>query len=131
MGVAPELRVDFRKQSTRRSSSKIISIGAPAFWLRVGLLILSHALEVGTFLVWNGNPWGAPEVHPMGVAPDLQMDFLRIIHSKVFLLLVKIGVKLFALCFGGQHYVINILLQRSASILSLAAEFATHPYLAR
>jgi hypothetical protein len=131
MGVAPELRVDFRKQSTRRSSSKIISIGAPAFWLRVGLLILSHALEVGTFLVWNGNPWGAPEVHPMGVAPDLQMDFLRIIHSKVFLLLVKIDMKLFALCFGGQHYVINILLQRSASILSLAAEFATHPYLAR
>jgi hypothetical protein len=131
MGVAPELRVDFRKQSTRRSSSKIISIGAPAFWLRVGLLILSHALEVGTFLVWNGNPWGAPEVHPMGVAPDLQMDFLRIIHSKVFLLLVKIDMKLFALCFGGQHYVINILLQRSASILSLAAEFAIHPYLAR
>jgi hypothetical protein len=131
MGVAPELRVDFRKQFTRRSSSKIISIGAPAFWLRVGLLILSHALEVGTFLVWNGNPWGAPEVHPMGVAPDLQMDFLRIIHSKVFLLLVKIDMKLFALCFGGQHYVINILLQRSASILSLAAEFAIHPYLAR
>ena len=75
MGVAPELRVDFRKQSTRRSSSKIISIGAPAFWLRAGLLILSHALEVGTILAWNDNPWGAPEVHPMGVAPDLQMDF--------------------------------------------------------
>ena len=67
----------------------------------------------------------------MGVAPDLQMDFLRIIHSKVFLLLVKIGMKLFALRFGGQHYVINILLQRSAYILSLAAEFVIHPYLAR
>ena len=67
----------------------------------------------------------------MGVAPDLQMDFLRIIHSKVFLLLVKIGMKLFALCFGGQHYVINIMLQRSACILSFAAEFAIHPYLAR
>ena len=67
----------------------------------------------------------------MGVAPDLQMDFLRIIHSKVFLLLVKTGTKLFALCFGGQHYVINIMLQRSACILSLAAEFAIHPYLAR
>jgi hypothetical protein len=50
----------------------------------------------------------------MGVAPDLQMDFLRIIHSKVFLSFVKIGMKLFALCFGGQHYVISILLQRSA-----------------
>jgi hypothetical protein len=131
MGVAPELRVDFRKQSTRRSSSKIISIGAPAFWLRFGLLILSHVLEVGTFLVWNGNPWGAPKVHPMGVAPDLQMDFLRIIRSKVFLLLVKVGMKLFALCFGSQHYVIRILLPRSAYILSLAAEFAIHPYLAR
>jgi hypothetical protein len=99
--------------------------------LRVGLLILSFALEVGTISTWNDNPWGAPEVHPMGVAPDLQMDFLRIIHSKVFLSLVKIGMRLFALCFGGQHYVINILLQRSAYILSLVAEFAIHPYLAR
>jgi hypothetical protein len=43
----------------------------------------------------------------------------------------KIGMKLFALCFGGQHYVIKILLQRSAYILSLAAEFAIRPYLAR
>jgi hypothetical protein len=94
-------------------------------------LILPHALKVGTISVWNDNPWGAPEVHPMGVAPDLQMDFLRIIHLKVFLLFVKIGMKLFALCFGGQHYVIDILLQRSAFILSLAAEFAIHPYLAR
>jgi hypothetical protein len=40
-------------------------------------LILPHALEVGTILVWNDNPWGAPEVHPMGVAPDLQMDFFK------------------------------------------------------
>ena len=46
-------------------------------------------------------------------------------------MLEKIGMKLFALCFGGQHYVIKILLQRSAYILSLAAEFAIHPYLAR
>jgi hypothetical protein len=67
----------------------------------------------------------------MGVAPDLQMDFLRIIRSKVFLLLVKIGMKLFALCFGGQHYVIKILLSWSAYILSLAVEFAIRPYLAR
>jgi hypothetical protein len=67
----------------------------------------------------------------MGVASDLQMDFLRIIHSKVFLLLVKIGMKLFVLCFGGQHYVIKILLQRSAYILSLAAESAIRPYLVR
>jgi hypothetical protein len=44
---------------------------------------------------------------------------------------VEIGTKLFASCFGGQHYVINILLQRSTYILSLAAEFAVHPYLAR
>jgi hypothetical protein len=67
----------------------------------------------------------------MGVAPDLRKDFLRIIRSKVFLLLVKVGMKLFALCFGGQHYVIRIMLPRSAYILSLAAEFAIHPYLAR
>ena len=67
----------------------------------------------------------------MGVAPDLPMDFLRIIHSKVFLSLVKIGMRLFALCFGDQHYVINILLHRSAYILSLVVEFAIHPYLAR
>jgi hypothetical protein len=92
---------------------------------------MSHALEIGIISVWNDNPWGAPKVHPMGVASDLQMDFLRIIRSKVFLLLVEIGMKLFALCFGGQHYVINIWLQRSAYILSLAAEFAIHLYLAR
>jgi hypothetical protein len=67
----------------------------------------------------------------MGVAPDLQMDFLRIIHSKVFLSFVKIGMKLFPLRFGGQHYVISILPLRSAYFLSLVAELAIHPYLAR
>ena len=90
-----------------------------------------YALEVDVISVYNDTPWGAPEVHPMGVAPDFQMDFLRIIHSKVFLLLEKIGMKLFALCFGSQHYVIKTLLQRSAYILSLAAEFVIRPYLAR
>jgi hypothetical protein len=35
------------------------------------------------------------------------------------------------LCFRGQHYVINIMLQRSACILSFAAEFVIRPYLAR
>jgi hypothetical protein len=34
------------------------------------------------------------------------------------------------LCFRGQHYVINIMLQRSC-ILSFAAEFVIRPYLAR
>jgi hypothetical protein len=102
--------------------------------LRVGLLILSFTLEVDTISTGKNNPWGAPEVHPMGVAPDLQMDFFlkkRIIHSKVFFSFVKIGMKLFPLHFGGQHYVINILPLRSAYILSLVAEFAIHPYLAR
>jgi hypothetical protein len=44
---------------------------------------------------------------------------------------VKVGMMPSALCFGGQHYVINIMLQRSACILSFAAEFTIHPYLAR
>jgi hypothetical protein len=35
------------------------------------------------------------------------------------------------LCFRGQHYVINIMLQRLACILSFAAEFVIRPYLAR
>jgi hypothetical protein len=35
------------------------------------------------------------------------------------------------LCFRGQHYVINIMLQRSACILSFAAEFTIHSCLAR
>jgi hypothetical protein len=35
------------------------------------------------------------------------------------------------LCFRGQHYVINIMLQRSACILSFAVEFVIRPYLAR
>jgi hypothetical protein len=78
---------------------------------------------------------------PNGCSPRPSNGFLWIIHSKVFLLclfaenysllFVEIGIKLFALCFGGQHYVINILLQRSAYVLSLAAEFVIHPYLAR
>jgi hypothetical protein len=67
----------------------------------------------------------------MGVAPDLQMDFFKDNPFEGLLLLEKIGMKLFALCFGGQHYVIKILLQRSAYILSLVAEFAIRPYLAR
>jgi hypothetical protein len=73
---------------------------------------------------------GCTEGAPNGCSPRPSNGFFKIIHSKVFLLLVKTGMKLFALCFGGQHYVINILLQRSAYILSLAAEFAIHPYLA-
>jgi hypothetical protein len=74
---------------------------------------------------------GCTEGAPNGCSPRPSNGFLRIIHSKVFPLLVEIGMTLFALCFGGQHYVINIWLQRSAYILSLAAEFAVHPYLAR
>jgi hypothetical protein len=30
------------------------------------------------------NPFGAPKVHPMGVAPELLVDF-EIINSKVFI----------------------------------------------
>jgi hypothetical protein len=33
----------------------------------------------------------------MGVAPDLQMDFLRIIHSEVFLSLAETGMRLFCI----------------------------------
>jgi hypothetical protein len=65
MGVAPELRVDFGKYSTRRSSSEIL----PS--------VLSYALETGVAFSRNGDLLGAPEVHPMGVAPELRVDFCR------------------------------------------------------
>ena len=78
MGVAPELWVDFWKQSTRRSSSEIIFILLLYFgWGPTLSLILSYALEVGTILAWNGDSWGAPKVHPMGVAPELWVDFWK------------------------------------------------------
>jgi hypothetical protein len=57
----------------------------------------------------------------MGVALDLQMDFFKDNPFEGLLLLVKIGMKLIALCFGGQHYVIKILLQRSAYTLSFSS----------
>jgi len=49
----------------------------------------------------------------MGVAPDLQMDFLRIIHSKVFLLkklawsyshyALEVSIMSSKFCCRGQH----------------------------
>jgi hypothetical protein len=50
MGVAPDLWVDFRKQSTRRSSPEIISICAPASWLRVSLFNLVSRLRSQHYL---------------------------------------------------------------------------------
>jgi hypothetical protein len=57
----------------------------------------------------------------MGVAPELRVDFLKIIHSKVFILCPFAESHLFfsSECLRGQHYVIDIMLQRSAFILSL------------
>jgi hypothetical protein len=65
-------------------------------------------------------------------------------HSKVFISCLfaeghlfffsgalEVGIMLSILCFRGQHYVINIMLQRSACIFSFAAEFVIRPYLAR
>jgi hypothetical protein len=44
---------------------------------------------------------------------------------------LEVGIMSSTLCFRGQHYVIHIMLQRSACILSFSAEFVIRPYLAR
>jgi hypothetical protein len=46
-------------------------------WRSALPLVLPYALEVSIILNWNGDSWGAPEVHPMGVAPELRVDFWK------------------------------------------------------
>jgi hypothetical protein len=40
-------------------------------------LILPYALEVSIVLIRDNDSLGAPKVHPMGVAPELQVDFWK------------------------------------------------------
>jgi hypothetical protein len=56
----------------------------------------------------------------MGVAPDLQMDFFKDNPFEGLPFVCR-----------NWHEAICVMLWRSAYILSLAAEFAIHPYLAR
>jgi hypothetical protein len=87
MGVAPELRVDFCRQSTRRSSlqvlSEIIFIFHSCFFrgqpsLNFALCFRSqHFASSGMMIYW---------VHPPnGCSPRASSGFLKIIHSKVFI----------------------------------------------
>jgi hypothetical protein len=86
---------------------------------------------------------GCTEGAPNGCSPQALSGFLKTILSKVFiscpfaesyiffLNALEVGIMSSIFCFRGQHYVINIMLQRSACILSFAAEFVIRPYLAR
>jgi hypothetical protein len=81
MGVAPELRVDFCKQSTRRSSLQVLSEITFIFHLCFfrGQPCLNFALcfrgQHFASSGMNDDSLGAPRVHPMGVAPELRVDF--------------------------------------------------------
>jgi hypothetical protein len=44
-------------------------------WKSALPLILPYALEVSIILTCTDDSLGAPEVHPMGVAPELRVDF--------------------------------------------------------
>jgi hypothetical protein len=80
-------------------------------WRSALFLILPYALEVSIILTWNDDSLGAPKVHPMGVAPELRVDFLKqsTRRSSFRALLLRIILS-FSECFRGQHYVIDIML---------------------
>ena len=49
------------------------------------VLFSSYALEINILSFGVDDSLGAPKVHPMGVAPELWVDF-KIINPKVFIL---------------------------------------------
>jgi hypothetical protein len=53
--------------------------------LDINILSLVHALEISILSFGVNDSLGAPEVHPMGVAPELLSGLMKIIHSKVFI----------------------------------------------
>jgi hypothetical protein len=120
MGVAPKLRVDFCRQSTRRSSLRVSSETTFIFHLYFvgGQLCFDLALcfrgQHCLDLRWRfiRCTKGAPN----GCSPRASSGFLKIIHSKVFiscpfsedhpLLLpnaLEVSIMLLILCFRGQH----------------------------
>jgi hypothetical protein len=76
MGVAPELRVDFCRQSTRRSSLRVLSETTFIFHL----CFFRGRLCLNFVLCFRGQHFASSKmmihwVHPMGVAPELRVDF--------------------------------------------------------
>jgi hypothetical protein len=132
LGVAPELRVDFCRQSTRRSSLQVFSeitfIFHSCFFS--GQTCLSFAL------CFRGQHFASSGmmIHwvPNGCSPRASSGFLKIIYSKVFISCFFCESSFsFVECLRGQHYVINIMLQRSTYIFVFEAEYTICPYLAR
>jgi hypothetical protein len=116
MGVAPELRVDFCKQSTRRSSLQVLSETTFIFHLSFfrGQPCLNFALcfrgqhfaSSGMMIHWvhqRCTQWCSPRA---------SSGFLRIIHSKVFISCLFLGNHPFLLsnAFGDPLYIINTML---------------------
>jgi hypothetical protein len=80
MGVAPELWVDYWKKSTQRSSSHAfleIIVLSSSHALEISILLLVHALEISILSFGVNDSLGAPKVHPMGVAPELWVDYWK------------------------------------------------------
>jgi hypothetical protein len=128
-GVAPELRVDFCKQSTRRSSLQVLSETTFIFHLCFfrGQPCLNFAL------CFRGQHFASSGmmIHWVHQSPRASSGFLRIIHSKVFISCLFLGIVLsfcrmpseirvilLTLCFRGQHTFLSLRLStRSAHSL--------------
>jgi hypothetical protein len=80
-GVAPELWVDYWKQSTQRSSSHAlieITVLPSSHALEISIVLSSsHALEISILSFEVNDSLGALEVHPMGVSPELWVDYWK------------------------------------------------------
>jgi hypothetical protein len=126
LGVAPKLRVDFCKQSTRRSSLQVLSKITFIFHLCFfrGQPCLNFAL------CFRGQRFASSGMM-IGCSPRASSGFLKIIHSKVFIsclflgiilsfcrMPLEISIILLTLCFRGQHTFLSLRLStRSAHIL--------------
>jgi hypothetical protein len=136
MGVAPKLRVDFCKQSTRRSSLRVLSEITFIFHLYFSevslVLILPYALEVSILLLRGWWFIGCIEGAPNGCSPRASSGFLKIIHSKVFIsclflgiilsfcrMLLEINIILLTLCFRGQHTFLSLRLSTQSTHILL------------
>jgi hypothetical protein len=58
-----------------KSSQKLLLSSTCAFSEVSLALVLSYALEVSILSFGDDYSLGAPQMHPMGVAPELRVDF--------------------------------------------------------
>jgi hypothetical protein len=80
--------------------------------LEVNIVLFSfYALEISILSFGVDDSLGAPKVHPMGVAPELWVDYwnnpLEGLHPTLFFTNHPF---LFVECLRNQHYIINFML---------------------